>query len=47
MKKSMDLKKMKKPLIVKSHIKAGPSVLRYAVVVKPGQGNQNQNHTGG
>jgi hypothetical protein len=44
MKKCMDLNEMKKSLTVKTHIKAGPSVLRYAVVVRPGQGNMNQNH---
>lgn len=46
MKKCMDLKEMKKALRVKTHIKAGPSTPRYAVVNPPGQGSMNQNHTG-
>ena len=45
MKKSMDLKEMKKALRVKTHIKAGAGNPRYAVVC-PGQGSMNQNHTG-
>ena len=44
MKKCMDLKKMKKSLSVKTHIKAGGSGPRYGVVVDPGQGYQHKNN---